>query len=273
MFRSTRAILAYLAALPAFCQPPMSAPAFDVAEVKPNKSGGFDSNGDFDKGGRVTVRNLPLKYLIALGYHVRLQDLEGAPGWTESERFDIVAKAPPSTSEDDLRRMLITLLQERFKLATHTDRKVASVYALVVGKGGPKNLKESTPPAATEQRCHRAAPPAPGDVGTACQHISMADFAEYLANAVPGYIQMPVVDQTGIQGFYEFELFWTPAGRLNAGPGRGGDAGTENRPAIVGSGASVFDALQSQLGLKLDSKKLPMPVIVVDRVERLAADN
>jgi uncharacterized protein (TIGR03435 family) len=142
-----------------------------------------------------------------------------------------------------------------------------------VGKGGPKNLKESTPPAATEQRCRRAPAPASGDVGQTCQHTSMADLADFLTNAVPGYIQMPVVDQTGLQGFYEFQVFWTPAGRLNAGPGRGGDAGAENRSTIVGSGASIFDALQSQLGLKLESKKLPMPVVVVDHIERLPAEN
>lgn len=264
-------VLAFAAALPAFCQPPPP-PAFDVAEIKLNKSGALDSNGDFDKGGRVTVRNLPLKYLIALGYHVRIQDLQGAPGWTESERVDIVAKAPPSTSEDDLRRMLITLLQDRFKLATHTDQKVTSLYALVVSKGGPKNLKDSTPPAATEQRCHRASPPVSGDVGTACQHTSMSDLAEYLAGAVPGYVQMPVVDQTGLKGIYEFQLFWTPAGRLNAGAGRGGD-GAENRAAEAGSGTSVFDALQTQLGLKLEARKQPMPVVVVDHIERMPTEN
>ena len=272
MLRTARAGLVFFSALPGFCQETPTPPAFEVAEVKVNKSGGFDSSGDFDKGGRVTVRNLPLKYLIALGYHVRIQDLQGAPGWTESERLDIVAKAPPSTSEDDLRRMLITLLQERFKLATHTEQKVMEVYALVAGRGGPKGLKESTPPRSTEQRCHRMSPAVPGDVGTECQHSSMSDLAGYLENAVPGYIQAPVVDQTGIQGVYEFQLFWTPAGRLNAGPGRGGD-GSENRSAQIGSGTSVFDALQSQLGLKLESKKLPMPVVVVDRVERLPAEN
>jgi len=267
------ATLVFLSAFPAFCQTPPARPSFDVAEVKANKSSDLDASGDFDKGGRVTVRNLPLKYLISLGFHVRPEDLQGAPAWTESERFDIVAKAPPTTSEDDLRRMLITLLEDRFKLATHTEQKVTQVYALVVGKGGPKNLKESTPARAAEDRC-RGGQAAPGDRAFECQHTSMADLAQVLASGVRGYIQIPVVDETGIKGSYDFQLSFTPAGRLEGGGrgGRGGDSDATPAPPM-GSGLSIFDALQAQLGLKLESKKLPMPIIVIDHVERTPTEN
>jgi len=271
MWRSVRALFLLFSAAPLFCQAQQAPPAFDVAELKANKSSDPDAAADFGKGGQVTVRNVPLKVLIAAGYHIRMDELQGAPGWTETERFDIVGKAPPTTSEDDLRRMLITLLQERLKLATHTEQKLMPVFALVVGKGGPKNLKESAPSRPAEDRCRRAPAATPGDLIMACQHTTMANLAEDL-QGFRGYIQIPVVDETGIKGSYEFSLTWTPAGRLTGGGGRGGDS-EQKQTAPMGSGQSVFDALQAQLGLKLESKKLPMPIVVVDHVERTPTGN
>jgi len=266
-----RAAFILLWALPVFCQTPPAPLSFEVAELKANHSSDLNYAVDFGKGGRLIVRNVPLKYLISEGYHVRPEAVSGAPGWSESERFDVVAKAPPTTSEDDLRRMLVALLQERLKLATHTEQKVMPVYALVVGKNGPKNLKESEPARAAEDRCVSGPPPTPGDRELVCRHTSMAALADAMPRVVRGFIQLPVVDQTGIQGSYEFKLDFTPANRLD-GVGRGGDGG-KSGTAPLGSGLSIFDALQAQLGLKLESKKLPMPVIIIDHVERTPTEN
>lgn len=272
MLRSARALFLLFSAALVFCQTPAAPPAFDVAELKANKSSDPNASADFGKGGQVMVHNVPLKYLISAGFHIRAEELQGAPGWTETERFDIVAKAPPTTSEDDLRRMLITLLQDRLKLATHTEQKVMPVYALVVGKNGPKSLKESTPARPADDRCNGVPAPTPGDRAFNCQHTTMADLAEHLQGAVRGYIQIPVVDQTGIKGSYDFLLSFTPAGRLTGGGGRGGD-NEQKSTAPMGSGLSIFDALQAQLGLKLESRKIPMPIVVVDHVERTPTEN
>ena len=269
--RPTVRLFLLFSALSAFCQNQPAPLAFDVAELKVNKSSDPDVSADFGKGGQLMVRNVPLKLLIAEAYHVRSEELQGAPAWTESERFDVVAKAAPTASEDDLRRMLIALLQERLKLAAHTEQKVMPVYVLIVGRNGPKNLKESAPARPGEDRCSGAAGPVPGDRAFKCEHTTMADLAGTLARGVRGYITIPVVDQTGIKGSYNFEFNFTPAGRLNGAGGRGDS--DQRSAAPIGSGLSLFDALQAQLGLKLESRKIPMPVVVVDHVERTPADN
>jgi len=269
MLRSAKLLLAICPLVPAFCQAPAGAPAFDVAELKLNKSGDMNMSGDFGKGGQLTARNVPLKYLIAEGYHVRMDQLE-APGWTGSERYDIVAKAAPTTSTDELRRMVIRLLQDRLKLATHTEQKPMQVFVLVVGKGGPKLTKSTGEPPEVRpgyNHCRASVTPA-GDRSMECSYMSMAQLAQSLPLMVPGYVQMPVVDQTAIEGLYDFKLNFTPAGRMERS-----ETGAADSAAPVGMGLSFFDALQSQVGLKLEGKKVPMPVIVVDHIERTPPEN
>ena len=206
--------------------------------------------------------NVPPKELIAEAYHIRADNLSGAPNWTETERFDIVAKAPPATSPDDLRQMMVALLRERFGLATHTEQKVIPAYALVKAKNGP-SLKQSEPARDVDGGCAPARASTRRDRGISCQHMSMADLADALPDMAGGYIDTPVVDRTGVEGFYDFELSWTPAARLNS-------SGTQ---PTVGSGLSVFKALEDQAGLKLESRKLPLPVVVIDHVDRTPTGN
>jgi uncharacterized protein (TIGR03435 family) len=156
--------------------------------------------------------------------------------------------------------MLQTLLAERFKLAVHSEPKIRAAYALVLGKTGPK-LQSSQAALLTDQVC-LPGEAAPGQKQVVCQHITMAALADTLQEIASRDISMPVVDQTGLSGAYNFKLDWTPAIRAAAGA-------SPNPP----EGPTLFEAVDAQLGLKLESKKLPLPVIVIDRVERVPAEN
>jgi uncharacterized protein (TIGR03435 family) len=243
-----------------FCQgqiPPLS---FEAADVKMIKSGEVRMAVDFLPGGRLSMHNVPMKVLILMAYHVRPETITGGPGWLEADRFDIVAKASQTTSQDDLRRMLQTLLAERFKLVVHTDRKLMPAYALVTGENGPK-LQASEAGLLTEQRCESGAG-SEGQKHVTCRHITMAALADTLQEIASRDIDVPVVDQTGLAGSFDLKLDWVPAVRLVAG-----------QLPVESAGPTLFEAMEVQLGLRLESKKLPLPVVVIDRVERVPTEN
>jgi uncharacterized protein (TIGR03435 family) len=265
MSRTAAATLLLLASIPAFSQGSSTPLSFEVADVKINKSGSQEMFADLQNG-RVSVRNAPMKLLITAAWHIPPDALEGGPRWIEIDRFDVVAKAAASASEDELRLMLRTLLIERFKLTVHTDQKAMPAYVMTVGKGGPK-LQQSEAAKPGEQRCGTGEG-TPGDAHVACKHATMADLAEALPQLAGGYFRgTPVVDQTELKGSYDFKLDWTPAARYNLATR--GDA-----PAGETAGVrSVFEAVEAQLGLKLESKKTSLPIIVIDHVERVPTEN
>jgi len=248
--RTARAIF-LLVSIRAFGQPP----SFEVADVKVNKSGEVRMAVDMQPGGKLTMRNVPMKVLIMFAYHVRGEAVTGGPGWLESDRFDVIAKAP-QTGSPDVRRMLQTLLAERFKLAVHTDEKLMPAFALRVGKNGPKLQSTTDAAVVRDQRCDPGDAPT-GQKSVSCQHMTMAVLADTLQELAVKDFPVPIVDQTGLKGAYEFKLIWTPASKA-----------TDPLP-----GLTIFEAVQEQLGLKLESRKLPLPVIVIDRVERVPTDN
>jgi len=252
-----------------FGQPAATPLSFEVADVQVSKPGGPEPSGNFLPGGRVELHKVTMKEMIAAAYKVEDDMVAGGPDWLSADHFDIVAKANPKSTENDLRAMLQTLLVERFKLAVHQDKKVVQVYALVVGKGGPK-LQESAADDSVKTGCKRDNPNEPNRLGIriACTKMTMADFAEELPNRAAAYIDLPIVDLTELKGAYDFKLVWTPKAALEGRKAPDGTVITE--PA---GGLSIFDALQTQLGLKLEQRKHPMPVIVVDRVERVPAEN
>jgi len=260
MSRNTIGILPLLCCFLAFSQNQTTVPSFEAATVKANKSGEVRMAVDFQGGGRFSATNVPLKILIALAYHVRPEAVTGGPGWLGSDRFDIVAKALQTTPPDEIRRMLQTLLAEQFKLEMHTDQKIMPAYALLPGKARLK-LQPSEPALLTDQRC-RPGEPIAGEKHVVCEHMTMALFADVLQELAPREIAVPIVDQTGIQGTYTFNLAW-----VSAVPG------DPANPPDPSAGPTLFEALDSQLGLKLESKKLPRPVIVIDRVERIPIEN
>jgi len=268
MTRRTHAILLFLSSMPAVTQAQVAPSAFEVADVKVNKSGDLRMAIDIQPGGRVTMRNVPMKVLIVFAYHLRPERLSGGPKWLESERFDVVAKAPETASPDDVRRMAQTLLAERFKLVVHTEQKVMPAYALVLGKFGAK-LQPSETALLSGQRCITGQGQS-GQRHVECRHITLALLADYLQELAPRDFAVPIVDQTGLTGAYDFKLDWTPTASPTAVPPTD-DAPVTAPPAEAGP--TIFDAVQLQLGLKLERKRLPLPIIVVDHVDRVPAEN
>jgi uncharacterized protein (TIGR03435 family) len=237
--------------------------SFEVAEIKVNKSGSGPVSAQLVNG-QVRLMNAPMRLMIAAAFSVNPDAVTAGPGWMDSDRYDVVAKASPDATEPELRAMLKTLLIERLKLAAHVEEKVAGTYAMTVAKGGHK-LKESTPGKPADQRCHPVDGP-PEQIHLLCEHLTMADLAKSLQKMAPRYIAMPVVDKTGLQGSWAFQLDWTP---MAAPAGRGGDGA----PTIeTAGGYTMFDAL-AKIGLKLDHAKLPVPIVVVEHVERVPVDN
>jgi uncharacterized protein (TIGR03435 family) len=235
-----------------YSQATTSAPAFEVASVKVNTSGERASADT--KGDRLTMYNMPMKVIIALAYQVPNDRVTG-PAWLDTDGFDIVAKHGPDTTADTLWLMLQNLLAERFKLAIHRDQSPVPVYALVVGKKGPK-LQEASADSRVKSTCSREGT----QLTCRNQKLSMADLAQNLPRWVSrDWFGIPVVDQTGIHGVYDFSLTWT----LTNKPDESIDP-----PAI-----SLFDVLQDQLGLKLEQRKVPVDRIVIDHIERVPSEN
>jgi uncharacterized protein (TIGR03435 family) len=262
-----------------------SAPAdpteFEVATVKPSQPGNTMRRIQPKPGGRIEIENIPLKMLIGLAWDMdQEQDrIVGGPKWMDSDGFDIIGKTaafpmsePPPF--DSVRVMLRALLLERFKMTVHKEDRPLPVWTLVVGKSGPK-LKVADP--ASRSGCKRAR----GDSGTGsaaipmlsyvCLNTTMAQLADALHGVAPGFVDHPAVDMTGLKGAYDFTINWTPSGVIAGGGGRGGEPGQPAAAAEPTGGISFFDAVEKQLGLKLESgQKHPMSVLVIDHVEQPA---
>lgn len=249
LFRARRRVLVCLGAVLGFAVgfAQTGRPAFEVAAVKPNHSGRTGTDDDWDHG-RVTVVNMTLKRCIAQAYEMREDQISG-PDWLSTERYDIVAKAESKADGATMRKMFQSLIEDRFKLATHRASKEERVYALVPAKGGVK-IKPL---------------PATGDSTTngsrgalTATTISMQRFADRLSRMV----DMPVVDQTGLAGAFSFKLTWDPAAN-KLSP----DAPSDSQ------GLSIFEAMQQQLGLELKPRRAQVEILVVDHAERIPVEN
>ena len=190
-------------------------------------------------------------------YNVRdYQMSPEGPGWIRSDRYDIVAKVDGEgrPTMDQVRQMLQKLLADRFQLKLHRETKELPVYALVIGKKGP-TLMESAADAKSSMRF--------GAGQFTGSKVSMTQLALFLSNA----LARPVLDGTGLMGTYDFKLQWTPdAGQL---PGLGGfGPGPDAPPPSDPNGPSIFTAVQEQLGLKLESQKGPIEILVLDHAAK-----
>jgi len=241
---------------------------FEVAEVRPAKAGAQFSGragpatrtglmGDWDfQNGRLEILGATLKGLLIQAYDTKENGVSG-PKWMEEDRFDVIAKAPRDIPEDALRTMLKNLLTERFKLTVHTEEQPMSAYVLQRGKRDPR-LEVSDGKARSECKIvfteHRT---------YVCTNTTMAQFAERLPTVAAAYIKPPLIDLTEIPGAYDFELYWTPKNALpKAKTTADGEASTPS------DDLTVFEAVDKQLGLKLEEQKRPMPVVVIDHAER-----
>jgi uncharacterized protein (TIGR03435 family) len=229
------AALAAALCAPAFSQPRLE---FEVAAIKRSDPSHVGAQTFFQPGGKFAALTTPLKSLVCFAYQLRDHQVAGGPGWVETEPFDVTAKAESNASYNDLRIMVQTLLADRFQLKFHREMREQPVYALVLAKNGPK-LKESNGPG---RGVGIGAPGRLNGNGT-----DMATFA----SALSGKLGRSVVDRTGLHGFYDFLLAWTP------------DEAQAETP-----GPSLFTAIQEQLGLRLESTKGQVEVLIIDRAER-----
>ena len=253
-----RTVLAAVVIGLASAQSPAVAPSptFEVASIKPSEPGGR-SQIQMAPGGRFVAKNVNVKFLIQQAYGVRDFQITGGPGWIGSERFDVTAKAESgdNMTPDQLKPMLQALLADRFKLTLRRETKELPVYALVVAKNGPRLQQvEGGPsqPKGSQVRMGR------GLINAQAAPITL------LATQLSNQIGRSVIDRTGLTGNYDFKLEWTPEdGQPMALKG-----GEESPQPVSGSGPSIFTAVQEQLGLKLESQKGPVEILIIDRIEK-----
>ena len=216
----------------------------------------------------------------ALGFVIGMGDrIVGMPDWMTSERYDIVARIgdadaeawkDPARQKVMLRAMLQTLLADRCKLAVHREMKDRPVFAIVVGRNGPKLKPAETSDLDTLHTKYPSAMTVPGGGGILGQG---SNGGRHLYGATIGTLSLvlsypagrPVVDKTGLTGRYDIELHWTMDAPTGASE-------TNAPPAPPGDAPSIFTAVQEQLGLKLESTKGPVEVLVIDHVERPTED-
>ena len=272
-----------------------AAPAFEVASIKRNKSGdGFITMG-MQPGGRLTMINMPVRQLIVRAYGVQPYQVLGGPSWITSDRFDITAKAPGDASPQQMNVMLETLLADRFKLKVRRETRQSDVYRLVKARADGKPGEALKPAAVNcDMGRGRAGGPVPGPgAGPApargpapagpmmgpCQFLiapgrfqvagqSMTAFA----NSLGMQVGRPVLDETGLQGAYDFTLTFMPDPGGRGMPAGLPPPGAPELPPIDPNAPALPTALQEQLGLRLESAKGPVEMIVIDSIDQPTED-
>ena len=233
-------------------------PEFEVATIKPTKEGTpFTIHPT--ASGTLIANNASLAYLIKFAYEVHPRQITKGPAWLDSDNYDLTAKPDKEgmPSLKQMRMMVRKLLADRFQLSFHTEKKELPVYAITVAKTGAKLSKNESNPNGNPGY-------GGGPAGMRVINSTIAEFAGFVLNEA---LEQPVVDQTGFGATrYDFVLKWTPdaAQTQPGGPFAGA------RPAAESADAppDIFAAMQQQLGLKLESTKAPVDVMVIDRVER-----
>ena len=268
-----------------------------MASVKTSAPPGPDSLtvGIHIDGALVRCISLSLKDYIALAYRVKNYQITG-PEWIASERYDVSAKLPAGAAREQIRDMVAALLADRFQLKLHHETKEFPVYALVVAKGGPK-MKESPQDAVSDSAgagrgniditagggrggsgadLGNGSSLAMGDNGLDAVKLGMPSFADMLAR----FVDRPIVDMTELKGAYDFSLRFSPedfrAMRIRAALAAGVSISLppETIRAVMegASGDSLFTAVEA-LGLRLDARKAPLDVLVIDHAERTPSEN
>jgi uncharacterized protein (TIGR03435 family) len=232
---------------------------FEVASIKPTPP---------DAGGRwirmqntheFAAKNHALKTLIAAAYNLNPRAISGGPAWVDSDRYDIVAKAPNEVRPnlDEQMSMLRKLLADRFQLKFHREQKELRVYALTIAKGGPKMKESTVSPDASPQ----GPPPlifvvSPQLVRLPGRNATMADLASVMQRAALDY---PVLDKTGLSARFDFDLEFTPDETVFGGAlGRGSDDSAK---------PDLFATISQQLGLRLEATRGSVEALVIDHVD------
>jgi uncharacterized protein (TIGR03435 family) len=286
---------------------------FEAASVKPAEPPTPDGRGMImiqgpsggpgtKDPGRIHYPYMNMKNILMNAYDVRNFQIVG-PSWLDTERFDITATMPPNTTKEQFRVMLQNLLAERFKLTVHRDAKELPIYSLTVAKSGPK-MKESAGGATPKDDVDQPPPPLPSQpkigadgfpilpprpagspiamimMNGRARLIAQQNTMQELADRLTSLTNRPVTDATALKAKYDFTLTFSPEGMngpmgpIPPPPPSGGVNGA--------SGASmpeaetlpdIFGAVQAQLGLKLEPKKGPVEMIVIDHIEKTPSEN
>jgi uncharacterized protein (TIGR03435 family) len=223
-------------------------PVFEVAAIK--RGDPSSRNGALRLGGRhVRLENQTVEWMTAFAFGVQKEQIVGAPDWVSTERFDVdgVPDVEGQPNMNQLQGMLQNLLTDRFGLKMHREQREMGVYAVRIANGGPRLKRSLGDPNGV-----------PNQTGGGKGHMkftnnSMAEFAL----GMQFFLDRPVVDRTGLEGRWDFELTWTP---------------DETRVTDPNAPPGLFTAVQEQLGLKLEPVKAPADVLVVDAVEKPSAN-
>jgi uncharacterized protein (TIGR03435 family) len=256
--------------------------AFEVASVKSDQSDAAASSrfplgpGDgFAPGALFSTTNQPLIVYLRFAYKLGQSDLVGLPGWVYEERFDIEARGPGTPTKDEMRLMMQSLMAERFKLHTHTERRTQSMFDLVLaraGKTGPQ-LQRHPDDGSCATASRLQLPPIPcGSVGPVpasmagrgrivANGVTMTRLANFLKNPLTG-VDRPVVDRTSLTGAFDLSVEWSLAP----------DPAQPSNSQVEDAGPTFLEALREQLGLTLKSTKGLVDVLVIDHVERPTPD-
>jgi len=227
--------------------------------------------------GRIDYTNVSLRDVIRSAFKVRNDQISG-PDWLNSERYIIAAKFPSGATKDDVPAMLQNLLTDRFKLAYHKDSKVLAIYALIQAKGGAK-LKPADTPGGMRMM-----------MGPKGRHLTGKVTLAQLADALSNMADHPVLDMTELKGAFDIDLEFTsdfspegmrsgmpgppPGPAPGPGAGPGAPSGGEARPHDESADApALFTAIQEKLGLKLEPRKAPVDLYIIDHVERVPTEN
>ncbi|HEX4749549.1 MAG TPA: TIGR03435 family protein [Bryobacteraceae bacterium] len=233
---------------------PSSKLEFEVATVraaKPDEPGG--GIRPLPGGQTYTAKNVPVALMIRLMFHLTPNQISGGPGWINTDRWDVDAKAEHPASLDDLHIMFQNLLIERFNIKFHHETKELSVYALVCDKGGSK-MQPNTGPDPYDIPIQGA-----GRGKLVGKRVPMSYLTWFLAG-LP-WIGRPVLDKTGLTGFYDFNFEFMPPQVIAPGSPE-----TDVGPGA--EGPSFFTAVREQLGLRLEPEKGPVEIMVIDSIQK-----
>ena len=251
---------------------------FEAAELRPAKPGAAEAamksrsgnavSATLPPSGFINIRNgqveilgATLRGLITLAYGVKDGWTVNAPDWMSKDRFDIVAKSAPGVP---IRDMLKKLIDDRFALVVHMEDRPMQVYVLSAGKN-PK-LKRSDGKSRSE--CHVVFS---NQRNYVCTNTTMAQLAERLPEAAAAYIEPPIVDETGLAGAFDFQFYWTPKAVLQ-GNGPGTAAGSPAQAPTPIDELTLYEAVDKQLGLKLEELKHPVAVLVIDKANQTPSE-
>jgi uncharacterized protein (TIGR03435 family) len=244
-----------LAALAGIVMPAHAAQKFEVASVRlEDPHSAVDTNTPQFRvvqtvfpSNRLTIRHTGLKSLICESYGAKCSNILGAPDWLDRQHYDLDAKVEGDArlTQEQMRPLLQNLLEERFRLQTHHEQKIVPGYALVVANGGSK-LKANTGAPFT-------------GMNSGFEFKFQNASVDSIVFAAERELKQPVVDKTGLEGKYDFDLIFTRE-----------DSPTDTPHPDYGS---IFTAIEKQLGLKLTPEKIPVDYLVIDHVERVPIDN